>query len=138
MQRESEIEGRMIEETRLVGLLVVLDAAEIAQVVGVAVGFEVGRVGVEHGLGTGIKRTGVVVAIELESPSAGPMEVVHCETVVASALSVAVPVLMAAARYRHTDRTLSPEMVVVVQGCLWILGAEETLPLRLMLSASLA
>lgn len=68
MQHESGIEGRTIEERRLVGLLVVLDAVEIVRVVGVVVGLEVDRAGVEYGLGTGIRRTGVVVAIELESP----------------------------------------------------------------------
>lgn len=65
------------------------------------------------------------------------MEVVHCEIVAASALLVAVPVWVPAVMYRHTDRTLSPEMVVLVQSCSWIPEAEEILPLRLMLSASL-
>lgn len=68
MQSESGIEGRMIEQRRLAGLLVVLDAVEIVRVVGVVVGCEVGQVGVESGFGPGTKRTGVVVAIELESP----------------------------------------------------------------------
>ena len=68
MQNESGIEGRTIEEKRLGGLLVVLDAVEIVRVVEVVVGPEVDRAGVEHGLGTGKRRTGVVVAIELESP----------------------------------------------------------------------
>lgn len=66
-QSHSEIEERVIEERRLVGLLVVLDVVEIVRVVGAAVGSGVGRVGVEPELGIGIKRTGGVVAIEWES-----------------------------------------------------------------------
>ena len=86
MQSESGTEGRMIEETRLVGLSVVLDAVEIERAVGVFVGSEVGRVGVEPGTGTGIKWTGVVVAIELESLWTGPTGAAHCEIVAASGL----------------------------------------------------
>ena len=86
VQSESGIEGRMIEERRRVGLSVVLDAVEIVRAVGVVVGSEVGRVGLEPGTGTGIKRTGVVVAIELESLWVGLTGAAHCEIVAASGL----------------------------------------------------
>lgn len=68
MQSESEIEGRRMEQRRLVGLLVVLDVVETVRVVGVVVDFGAGRVEAVPEIGTGIKRTGMVVAIGLEHP----------------------------------------------------------------------
>ena len=64
MQSESAIEGRMIEERRLVGLLGVLYVVEIVRLVGVAAGPEAGQVAAEHGLEIVWGLTAAVVAIE--------------------------------------------------------------------------
>lgn len=114
MQSEIGIEGRMIEERRPVGLSVVLDVVEIVRVVGVVAGSEVGQVGV--GPGSGIVRGLIVavVAIGLENPWVGPMEVVHFQIVVAltvgvpAARFVAGPVSTPAAKYTRMDRTQCP------------------------------
>lgn len=45
------------------------------------------------------------------------MAVVHCEIAAASALSMVVPVLMPAVRYRRRGRTQGPQTVVVVESC---------------------
>ena len=114
MQSERVIQGKMIEGRLPVVLSVVLDVVETEQAVGVVVDFGAGRVGVEPEIGTVGGLVAVAVAIELESPLAVPMEIIHCEIVVAltveaaSAPLVAVLVSMPAEKYRRTDRTQCP------------------------------
>lgn len=114
MWSESGIEGRMIGGRRLEGLWVVLGAVEIVPAVEDVVGFGAGLVGAGRGFEAGIQWTEVAVAIELESPLAGLMEVVRCEIVealvpkAAFATSVVVVILVPVEIYTRTDRTQHP------------------------------
>lgn len=64
IQSESGVVGRLIVAQRREELLEGLGAVEIVQAVEDVVGFEAGRSVAEWGFGLGMKRTGVVVAIE--------------------------------------------------------------------------
>lgn len=68
IQSESGVVGRLIVAQRREELLEGLGAVEIVQVVEDVVDFEAGRSVADWGFGLGIKRTGVVVATESESP----------------------------------------------------------------------
>ena len=114
MQSESGIVGRTIGGRRPEELLVVLGVVEIVLAAEDVAGFGAGHFAVELGFGTGIQRTGVVVANESEGPQAGLMVAGHCEIEVALidgaafALSVAVVTLVLVEDCKNMGHTLCP------------------------------